>query len=532
MTVAGEPTGEFWTELRQGTQVLTDTATYTWKPDADGNWSGDWSDPAHWDSNKDVCLGYPNSASAAVTFANCTAANPVTVRLDKGYACGAFTCIGTAASDITFAGPGAANCTLTCGALPQKGAFKSGTKLAFRDLTFKSNNGNFVIAENNNDVSGLEIVFSGVTVPPGSISQFVVAAPYSHVTFERDSSVIFGDKLSVGGTNSVLTVDDSAVQANPFYAPVDIDGDGMKLEIRGANPVLKSTGYFSTYANTEDLRIVFTVPEGGYDAAPIQMTGTLDAHKFALPPMAQGSSKYLIEFDPASPALAVTNEITDMVLVDTKKGFATDYMAEGLGIAPVDDKGAALGAYKLSEDGLKLLVTFRGYEHGGPWQDIENAQVEGVTDENKAAVEATLDAILDAIPDGDVESVAQYLTDAYGDQKVPAAKIANAKNIGLSVKYLIPLMEAEKPTIEVEADVENDAGFVFVIKDGATPVELNATKAKVREIVRFAADLATSEFAPDTTETEIAITVEGSAIKASFKKPNNETQGFMKAVMD
>ena len=532
VTVAGEPTGEFWTDLRQATQVLTDTATYTWKPDADGNWSGDWSDPAHWDSNKDVCLGYPNSASAAVTFANCTAANPVTVRLDKGYACGAFTCIGTAASDITFAGPGAANCTLTCGALPQKGAFKSGTKLAFRDLTFKSNNGNFVIAEKSNDVSGLEIVFSGVTVPSGSISQFVVAAPYSHVTFERDSSVIFGDKLSVGGTNSVLTVDDSAVQANPFYAPVDIDGDGMKLEIRGANPVLKSTGYFSTYANTEDLRIVFTVPEGGYDAAPIQMTGTLDAHKFALPPMAQGSSKYLIEFDPASPALAVTNEITDMVLVDTKKGFATDYMAEGLGIAPVDDKGAALGAYKLSEDGLKLLVTFRGYEHGGPWQDIENAQVEGVTDENKAAVEATLDAILDAIPDGDVESVAQYLTDAYGDQKVPAAKIANAKNIGLSVKYLIPLMEAEKPTIEVEADVENDAGFIFVIKDGATPVELNATKAKVREIVRFAADLATSEFAPDTTETEIAITVEGSAIKASFKKPNNETQGFMKAVMD
>ena len=62
-----------------------------------------------------------------------------------------------------------------------------------------------------------------------------------------------------------------------------------------------------------------------------------------MPPMAQGSSKYLIEFDPASPALAVTNEITDMVLVDTKKGFATDYMAEGLGIAPVDDKGAALG---------------------------------------------------------------------------------------------------------------------------------------------------------------------------------------------
>ena len=532
VTVAGEPTGEFWTDLRQATQVLTDTATYTWKPDADGNWSGDWSDPAHWDSNKDVCLGYPNSASAAVTFANCTAANPVTVRLDKGYACGAFTCIGTAASDITFAGPGAANCTLTCGALPQKGAFKSGTKLAFRDLTFKSNNGNFVIAEKSNDVSGLEIVFSGVTVPPSSINQFVVAAPYSHVTFERSSSVIFGDKLSVGGTNSVLTVDDSAVQANPFYAPVDIDGDGMKLEIRGANPVLKSTGYFSTYANTEDLRIVFTVPEGGYDAAPIQMTGTLDAHKFALPPMAQGSSKYLIEFDPASPALAVTNEITDMVLVDTKKGFATDYMAEGLGIAPVDDKGAALGAYKLSEDGLKLLVTFRGYEHGGPWQDIENAQVEGVTDENKAAVEATLDAILNAIPDGDCESVAQYLTDAYGDQKVPAAKIANAKNIGLSVKYLIPLMEAEKPTIEVEADVENDAGFVFVIKDGATPVELNATKAKVREIVRFAADLATSEFAPDTTETEIAITVEGSAIKASFKKPNNETQGFMKAVMD
>lgn len=532
VTVAGEPTGEFWTDLRQATQVLTDTATYTWKPDADGNWSGDWSDPAHWDSNKDVCLGYPNSASAAVTFANCTAANPVTVQLDKGYACGAFTCIGTAASDITFAGPGAANCTLTCGALPQKGAFKSGTKLAFRDLTFKSNNGSFVIAEKNNDVSGLEIVFSGVTVPPGSISQFVVAAPYSHVTFERHSSIIFGDKLSVGGTNSVLTVDDSAVQATPFYAPVDIDGDGMKLEIRGANPVLKSTGYFSTYANTEDLRIVFTIPEGGYAAAPIQMTGTLDAHKFALPPMAQGSSKYLIEFDPASPALAVTNEITDMVLVDTKKGFATDYMAEDLGIAPVDDKGAALGAYKLSEDGLKLLVTFRGYEHGGPWQDIENAQVEGVTDENKAAVEATLDAILDAIPDGDCKSVAQYLTDAYGDQKVPAAKIANAKNIGLSVKYLIPLMEAEKPTIEVEADVENDAGFVFVIKDGATPVELNATKAKVREIVRFAADLATSEFAPDTTETEIAITVEGSAIKASFKKPNNETQGFMKAVMD
>ena len=409
-TAEGEMSGIYWTELRTGSIAPVDSATYTWKADAEGNWSGNWNDPAHWESNKEDCFGYPNTGSAAVSFANCTLDNPVTVTLDKGYTCGAFTCVGTAASDITFEGPGAANCTLTCGALPQKDKFTSGTKLTFRNLTFKSNNGNWIIAEKNNAISDLELTFSGVTVPASSINQFALAAQHSRVTFENGSSIIFGNKLSVGGTNSVCTVDNSTVQASPFYAPVDIDGEGMKLEIKGANPVLKSTGYFGTYANTDDLRIIFTVPEGGYAAAPIQMTGANNDHIFARPQMAQGSSKYIIEIDPESPALLRVDQLTDVVLVDTKKGFATDYMVEGLGIAPMNGD-EVLGSFALSGDSLQLLLTMHGYIHedpgfsegdevGGLILTIAQAEWlnsylgEGV---DKAAVEA---AIADAATDG------------------------------------------------------------------------------------------------------------------------------------
>ena len=44
-----------------------DTTTYTWQA-VNGDWSGDWHDPAHWSSDYASATGYPASGNATAVF--------------------------------------------------------------------------------------------------------------------------------------------------------------------------------------------------------------------------------------------------------------------------------------------------------------------------------------------------------------------------------------------------------------------------------------------------------------------------------
>ena len=164
------------------------------------------------------------------------------------------------------------------------------------------------------------------------------AAPYSTVEFLNGSAATFGEKFSIGGTNTVVTIDDSTVNAKSFYIPADADGPGMKVRLRGTTPLLKQNttdGAFATWAQSWSTVFEFQVPTNGYAAAPIQMLST--SYKFG---QAHNDDKsaatptfgFAVADD--SPALFVNEAITNNVLVQTANGFYVDRMADPLGTVP------------------------------------------------------------------------------------------------------------------------------------------------------------------------------------------------------
>ena len=153
-----------------------------------------------------------------------------------------------------------------------------------------------------------------------------------------------------------------------------------------------------------------------------------------------------------------------------------------------------------------------------------------LTDAQKEAVEATFDAIAGEAADADA-AVTNYFTTVYGENvKVPVATITGAKNIDISVKFNLPLMTAETPTIEVApatvtADSGNAVAFEFTIKDGDKALTLSQA-AKVLEMVQYVAELGNT-WAAATTE-DVATSVNAGKAKVELKAKTGVNKGFMR----
>ena len=351
-TATGETTGTYWIDTRSGSANASDTATYTWQ-DVDGEWSGNWNDPAHWSCNKADNLGYPNNANTPASFANCTLEHPVVVTVNGKYACGAFRCVGNAASDITFAGNGVSSSQISCGQLPEK-TVESGTRLVFRDLTLTRASGGDAWLIANTEAVKTNLLFRFSNVTSTGIGSTTFGAPYSRFEIVNGSSVTLSGKFSPGGQDTVLLIDDSSFTVGHIYAPADGAGS-MAIAFRGASPLLTSSGNLGTWNNSEDLRLVFTVPKGGYATAPVQHTSTDKLFAWNASTSASGIySKYILEIDPKSPALYdQKNQIVDNVLVTTAFGFEFANMVEGIGNVPRHG-GQPVGAFKYGVDGVPL----------------------------------------------------------------------------------------------------------------------------------------------------------------------------------
>ena len=347
VTATGEPTGVIWTDSRSGSIAADDKSVYTWQP-VDGEWSGSWTNAAHWSCDKADNRGYPQSSNATASFENCTLANPVAVDVPGAYTVGAFRCTGSAASDISFVGTGKSASRITSASLPQttndtNGAIKPNTRLEFRDMTLSMSAGGFwTVVKGASGTTNVTLRFSGAEL--AGVSSLVFAAPYSSLEFLGGSSATFGSKMSVGGTNTVVTIDDSTVNAKSIYIPADADGPGMKVRLRGTNPLLKQNhvdGDFSSWAQSWPVVYEFQVPQGGFASAPLQHTST--AHRLGQLNQDDASGatptfSFAVAED--SPALTSPGTISNNVIVQTASGFYTDFMANPLGTLPAGATGA------------------------------------------------------------------------------------------------------------------------------------------------------------------------------------------------
>ena len=349
-TTAGGSTLETLTDVAPCKTL--DTTTYTWQP-VDGDWNGNWNDPAHWADNQNGdCLGYPQTSDATADFKNCTTDNPVVVTVNGNYTCGTFKCYGSAASDIAFIGTGTNTSSLTGGGYGQT-KIASDSTLEFRDMSLTLN-GDWELLRDT-DRTNVTFRLSGVT--GSTTGYFALAAGYCRAEFLNGTDFTGGMKFNIGGTNTVVVIDDSTIQANgsPYGFIFNADSHnwgGMEFHFRGKAPQMLSSKSFFPFSHHPDInhQLIFEVPIGGYAEAPIQFT-------HASTKMFQGghaTADYHVIISPDSPALKRSGEkLENVPLIYAEAGFAlTD--TRTMTLEPVEYKGESSGKLSWGKEGKPL----------------------------------------------------------------------------------------------------------------------------------------------------------------------------------
>ncbi len=348
-----------------------DTTTYTWQA-VGGEWNGDWSDSAHWANNqKGDCLGFPQSTAATVDFKNCTANNPVVVNVDGNYAVGTFKCYGSAASDITFAGSDANTSGITTSSGYTKSSIASDSTLEFRDMALTLKGEWEFLRETAK--TNVTIRFSGVV--GGTEKYFALSAGYCRAEFLNGTDFTGGTKFNIGGTNTVVVVDDSTIRANGSYGFI-FNADcnnwgGLKFYFLGKAPRMLSSTTFYPFSQHPDInhQFIFEVPVGGYTEAPIQFT-------HASKKMFNGgnaTADYHVVISADSPALKRSlKKLTNIPLIYAQAGFdltatrtmdfeaVPEHEGESCGsIFYATEGGAALDAFDATA--RKVFANLQGY---------------------------------------------------------------------------------------------------------------------------------------------------------------------------
>ncbi|MBQ2623965.1 MAG: DUF2341 domain-containing protein [Kiritimatiellae bacterium] len=355
-------------ETRTGVKSCrqNEKATYTWKADGNGNWNGDWEDPAHWSANMSPNKGYPQSSGSIAQFANCTLEHPVTVNVNDKYTLSRLRFWGSDnGSKIVFVGTGRDTSGFTSGY--DQSAVASNTEVEFRDMTLNAS-GNWEVLRNT---AKTNVTFRVVRSKVAVGLYFALSANTCRLEVLGGSEFIAPGKLNMGGRGTVMVVDDSTVTAAStsmgiiFNADTSEKGE-IEVRLRGRNAKINA-GSFYTYAATSGqfgARVILEVPKEGFASAPIEMTSTkkfCEGHTIA-------GKKIIFEVDAKSPALVKSNRLLEnMVVLDstTPGGIASGAVTEDIGVVP-SRNGKSSGAFKFDDTASpkKILLDLQGWMGG------------------------------------------------------------------------------------------------------------------------------------------------------------------------
>ena len=355
--------GELPLETRTAVKAVAtkDDTTYVWKP-VDGNWNGDWSDPAHWVPNATPNLGYPHAPDAIASFENCTTNNPVVVNVDGKYEVNILRWQGTDASDVTFTGAGVAESSLSCNIYNHSSndRVRSNSRVEFRDMTL-TRKGDWEILRGHPEVTNVTVRLSNVK---STGAYFSLCSPACRFEFANGSDVTT-TKINVGGTNTVFVLDDSIARigTSGFFVNADIaptSAGDVDVFIRGKNAQFTGTSFYIYRAHNPDynMNVHLEVPVGGYANTPISLS-TLGNGVVATD---KGKIRFIVEEN--SPALRKSkDELTDHCIV-TATTLMKAAVADGIGMLPVHDYGSgeeACGEFKYSSNSKQILLDLRGH---------------------------------------------------------------------------------------------------------------------------------------------------------------------------
>ena len=292
------------------------TYYYYWQP-VDGEWSGDWTDAAHWRTD-DPSGTYPKTASHWASFIDCTLDHPVEVSLGDGTITSKIRWFGTNASEVAFIGNGAASTTLNANSLSAASSsdpIPSNSKVEFRDM--KLMRPSWTIVKQVAGVTNVTIRFDGVVETEAKFLQ--LSAPFSRLEFV--DSTIQTERLKVGGTNTVMLVDNS--DAISSGSNVQWSGN-LQIVFAGKSPSMTYSGSAPyNFAKAKTVRMIFRVPVGGYATVPFTHTKTTEAF------LKSGSDKWCsFEMAEDSPAILKGSALRNHVLIQTAAGFSSSYVKD------------------------------------------------------------------------------------------------------------------------------------------------------------------------------------------------------------
>ena len=341
------------TKTTRASCKTVDTATYTWQA-VDGEWNGDWTNTAHWASNKTDCRGYPNTADATADFKNCKADNPVVVTVNGKYVAKELKYYGATASDVTFVGA-STNRTdwgLTAKMTYGENGIKANSKVEFRDMTL-TRTGNWDFQRQQAAATNILVRFSNVTSPSvGGDEHIGLSAAFSRLEF-IDSEITSNGRFNFGSSNSVLVVSNSKITVKAaFHFGADVATPGPVEMILSGKDSKISAEWFYVYSHSDgyDATITLVVPVGGFAETPFQQTGS---KKF----QAEGGANSKIKFavSPESPALRRDKPVLENhVIVSTKNGFETGRVGDGSGGIGEGQEGVPGWAFKWGASGSPL----------------------------------------------------------------------------------------------------------------------------------------------------------------------------------
>ena len=292
--------------------MTKDSTVYTWKA-KDGDWTGNWDDPAHWDSDFPTADGYPHTANATAKFPR---GHEITVSVTNNFTVGTldFTDYNpddTAdAIDVTFVGgegdDGGTNKILTVSTL---GINAFGGEITLDRAAVKVSN------ETSLGTKRTLLLKNGAWF-------------YCNGAFNSKSGGTFaitdGSYASLGSmlqenAGSTLIIDDATLnmRGSLTHATANSTTNGGEVYFRGANPtMLFDTNQCINHRANGAYTMVYTfeVPKGGYAVAPIRAkSATVDF------PQYYGANFLKFEIDPASPCFDGVATF-DTPLVDWRNG--------------------------------------------------------------------------------------------------------------------------------------------------------------------------------------------------------------------
>ncbi|MGN0843430.1 MAG: glycine-rich domain-containing protein [Kiritimatiellia bacterium] len=480
--------------------TTVDTATYTWGANDQGELSGNWNDPAHWQCDKDQRSDLPGVNSRVRFAPDATEAYTVTLTADTIVGNIDFT--GNTARNISIAGHGKQLSYTSLASLNSPSS--SGLKLTFDNVVLTGTN---VVqatsfAENWPGLTtgnvAAELRF--VNHSSARFTDFSVCGNSSRVEVASGSTLRV-NKFALAGNGTVATIDNATIIATEnIVLPDNVDNSSLTIELKGENPLLKAEGtnfqWFGGENTKSELPVVFRcfVPVDGWTSAPVQddsirTNGSNGACLFAKP-YNNGAvqAKFRFEVAPESPIVGSGAELTAIPIVTTANGIYTNNVEE---LAAIDDTEHKLsGGFAYSEAmnqggdyplNLVLNLTAGQIAASVPTTDDGTVEVSG-EGENAVAV---------ITPNEGVTSVTVTVPASYtGKIQVPAS-VNTVSGVTLAQLVVVANAPYGETTVDISAAFKAtlaENGSITIALDPAASVQVGDDTIAVRPLIVEADD--------------------------------------------